>query len=350
MPLYVKLSIYNAGKRNILKFALQLKHDMDKKLLIAKPVAKELEIFNALYKESVFCNNARIQEIIDHIMKSDGKKMRPILLLLAAKACGEINNVTYNSAVTIELLHTASLIHDDVVDESKIRRGKASLNAIYDNKMAVLAGDYFLSTALIKSVLTGNLEIISNVSDLGRDLAEGELNQLSLVKELILDENEYFQVIKKKTASLMSACMRIGAISVDASDENIAKFTKLGEILGVCFQLRDDIFDYFTDAIGKPTGNDIREGKITLPLLYALRNASEDEKKELLSIILSYDYTNENINKLITYAKEHGGIEYAYKKIEEFKNEAESIIKTIPVTDIQEALEAAVQYIVERAY
>lgn len=344
------MSIYNAGKRNILKFALQLKHDMDKKLLIAKPVAKELEIFNALYKESVFCNNARIQEIIDHIMKSDGKKMRPILLLLAAKACGEINNVTYNSAVTIELLHTASLIHDDVVDESKIRRGKASLNAIYDNKMAVLAGDYFLSTALIKSVLTGNLEIISNVSDLGRDLAEGELNQLSLVKELILDENEYFQVIKKKTASLMSACMRIGAISVDTSDENIAKFTKLGEILGICFQLRDDIFDYFTDAIGKPTGNDIREGKITLPLLYALRNASEDEKKELLSIILSYDYTNENINKLITYAKDHGGIEYAYKKIEEFKNEAESIIKTIPVTDIQEALEAAVQYIVERAY
>lgn len=323
---------------------------MDKKLLIAKPVAKELDIFNALYKESVFCNNARIQEIINHIMRSDGKKMRPILLLLAAKACGEINNVTYNSAVTIELLHTASLIHDDVVDESKIRRGEASLNAIYDNKMAVLAGDYFLSTALIKSVLTGNLEIISNVSDLGRDLAEGELNQLSLVKELILDEDEYFQVIKKKTASLMSACMRIGAISVDASDENIAKFTKLGEILGICFQLRDDIFDYFTNAIGKPTGNDIREGKITLPLLFALRNASENEKKELLSIILSYDYTNENIHKLINYAKEHGGIEYTYEKIEEFKSEAENIIKTISNTDIQEALEAAVQYIVERAY
>ncbi|MDR1716665.1 MAG: polyprenyl synthetase family protein [Dysgonomonas sp.] len=323
---------------------------MDKKLLIAKPVTEELKKFNTYYKDSVFCNNVRIQEIIDYIMKSDGKRIRPILLLLAAKACGEINNTTYNSAITVELLHTASLIHDDVVDESKIRRGMASLNAIYDNKMAVLAGDYFLSTALIKSVLTGNIEIISHVSDLGRDLAEGELNQLSLVKELILDEDEYFQVIRKKTASLMSVCMRIGAMSVDASEEEVERFTKLGEYLGVCFQLRDDIFDYFTDAIGKPTGNDIREGKVTLPLLYAIRNAPEDEKKELLSVIFSYNYTDENIHKLISYAKEHGGIEYAYRKMEEYKNRAEEIIETVSDTEVREALEAAVEYIVERAY
>ena len=323
---------------------------MDKKLLIAKPVTEELKKFNTYYKDSVFCNNVRIQEIIDYIMKSDGKRIRPILLLLAAKACGEINNTTYNSAITVELLHTASLIHDDVVDESKIRRGMASLNAIYDNKMAVLAGDYFLSTALIKSVLTGNIEIISRVSDLGRDLAEGELNQLSLVKELILDEDEYFQVIRKKTASLMSVCMRIGAMSVDASSEEVERFTKLGEYLGVCFQLRDDIFDYFTDAIGKPTGNDIREGKVTLPLLYAISYAPEDEKKELLSIIVSYNYTDENIHKLISYAKEHGGIEYAYRKMEEYKNRAEEIIATVSDTEVREALEAAVEYIVERAY
>ena len=323
---------------------------MDKKLLIAKPVAEELKKFNTYYKDSVFCNNVRIQEIIDYIMKSDGKRIRPTLLLLAAKACGEINSVTYNAAITVELLHTASLIHDDVVDESKIRRGMASLNAIYDNKMAVLAGDYFLSTALIKSVLTGNIELISNISDLGRDLAEGELNQLSLVKELIIDEDEYFQVIKKKTASLMSVCMRIGAMSANASEEDVEKFTKLGELLGLCFQLRDDIFDYFTDAIGKPTGNDIREGKITLPLLYAIRNAPENEKKELLSVILSYNYTEENIQKLISYAKEHGGIDYAYKKIEEFKEEAEKIISTIPNVEVREALDATVEYIVKRAY
>ncbi|MBB4037567.1 octaprenyl-diphosphate synthase [Dysgonomonas hofstadii] len=323
---------------------------MDKKLLIAKPVEKELNKFNSFYKESVFCDNVRIQEIIDYIMKSDGKRIRPILLLLAAKACGEINNTTYNAAVTIELLHTASLIHDDVVDESKIRRGLASINAIYDNKMAVLAGDYFLSTALIKSVLTGNIEIISHISDLGRDLAEGELNQLSLVKELILDEDEYFQVIKKKTASLMSVCMRIGAMSVNAPAEIVDKFTRLGELLGLCFQLRDDIFDYFTNAIGKPTGNDIREGKVTLPLLYAIRNAPENERKELLAIINSYNYTDENIQKLINYAKEHGGIEYAYKKIEEIRVEAEAIILEVPNTEVRKALEATVNYIVERAY
>lgn len=323
---------------------------MDKRLLIAKPVASELEKFNTYYKDSVYCNNVRIQEIIDYIMKSDGKRIRPILLLLAAKACGEINNTTYNAAITVELLHTASLIHDDVVDESKMRRGMASLNAIYDNKMAVLAGDYFLSTALIKSVLTGNIELISNVSDLGRDLAEGELNQLSLVKELILDEAEYFQVIKKKTASLMSVCMRIGALSVDASESDVEKFTKLGELLGLSFQLRDDIFDYFTDAIGKPTGNDIREGKITLPLLYTLKNASEEKKKELLSIIYSYDYTNENINLLIEFAKNNGGIEYAYSKIDELKNESEIIIKTISNTEVREALDAALNYIIERRY
>ncbi|MFT4223387.1 polyprenyl synthetase family protein [Dysgonomonas sp.] len=323
---------------------------MDKKLLIAKPVANELEKFNSLYKESVFSNNIRIQEIIDYIMKSDGKRIRPILLLLAAKACGTINNTTYNAAITIELLHTASLIHDDVVDESKIRRGTASINAIYDNKMAVLAGDYFLSTALIKSVITGNIDIISNISGLGRDLAEGELNQLSLVKELILDEDEYFHVIKKKTASLMSVCMRIGAMSVDAGQEDVNKFAKLGELLGLCFQLRDDIFDYFTDAIGKPTGNDIREGKITLPLLYSIKNASEEDKKELLSIIYSYDYTNNNIQKLIDYAKNNGGINYTYKKIEELKNQAEELIKTVANTEIREALETTVDYIVERVY
>jgi octaprenyl-diphosphate synthase len=283
-------------------------------------------------------------------MKSDGKRIRPILLLLAAKACGGINNTTYNAAVTIELLHTASLIHDDVVDESRIRRGKASLNAIHDNKMAVLAGDYFLSTALIKSVLTGNIEIISNISDLGRNLAEGELNQLSLVKELIIDESEYFKVIKKKTASLMSVCMRIGAISVDAPDEEVKKFTRLGELFGLCFQLRDDIFDYFTDAIGKPTGNDIREGKITLPLLYAIKNAPEDEKKRILPVIFSYDYTDENIQSLISYAKENGGIDYAYRKIEELKEQAEKIIETIPNSEVREALEATVDYIITRAY
>lgn len=323
---------------------------MDKKLLIAQPVADELNKFNTYYKESISCENTRIQEIIDYIMKSDGKHIRPILLLLAAKACGEINSTTYNTAITVELLHTASLIHDDVVDESKIRRGKASVNAVYDNKMAVLAGDYFLSTALIKSVLTGDIDIITDISNLGRSLAEGELNQLSLVKEIILDENEYFQVIKKKTASLMSVCMKTGAASVGASEEQINRFADLGEILGLCFQIRDDIFDYFTNSIGKPTGNDIREGKVTLPLLYAIRNASEADRERIMLIINSYDYTEENISYLIDYAKNNGGIEYAYQKIDELKAKAEKIIATVESEEVRNALHAAVEYVVERTY
>lgn len=323
---------------------------MNKKLSIAEPIATELEKFNSYYKESIFCNNPRIQEIIDHVMKSDGKRIRPVLLLLAAKSCGKINEVTYNSAITIELLHTASLIHDDVVDESKMRRGKPSMNAVYDNKMAVLAGDYFLSTALIKSVMTGDIDIISDISALGRNLAEGELNQLSLVRELILDENEYFEVIKKKTASLLAICMKIGAMSVGASGETVEKFRELGESLGICFQLRDDIFDYYTNNIGKPTGNDIREGKVTLPLLYAVKNAPEEEKEELMSIISSYDYTEDNIEKLIAYARDHGGIEYAYLKIEEYSAKARNIISSLPNSDMHEALEKALEYIVDRVY
>lgn len=317
---------------------------------MAKPIAKELDIFSASYKDSVFCENPRIQSIVEYVMKSDGKRVRPILLLLAAKACGQINETTYHSAITVELLHTASLIHDDVVDESKMRRGLASINAIYDNKMAVLVGDYFLSSALIKSVLTGNLEIISSISTLGRSLAEGELNQLSLVKESVISEAEYFEVIKKKTASLLSICMKVGAISVGGKEEDVRLFTLLGEYLGICFQLKDDIFDYFTTDVGKPTGNDIREGKITLPLLYALKNADQDLANKYTSIIEAGDFTEENIDALITFAKASDGIEYAYSKIDEYKGKALEIIAKLPDSEVKDALHVAIDYVIERAY
>lgn len=323
---------------------------MDKRLLIARPVAAELEQFSAYYRKSVSSENVRVQEIIDFVMKSDGKRIRPNLLFLAAKACGKINDITYGGALTIELLHIASLIHDDVVDESDMRRGKPSVNAVFGNKMAVLVGDYFLSTALIKGVMTGNYDIISIISNLGRVLAEGELNQLDLVKRTILDEAEYFEVIKKKTASLLSDCMKIGAISVNASDDQVAKFANLGELLGMCFQMRDDIFDYYSDNIGKPTGNDIREGKVTLPLLYAIRNVSEKQRQEVQAIIHSHDFSDENVQFLIDFAKQNGGIEYTYNKIGDYYQEAESIIGTVKNTEVQNGLLAALDYIVERAY
>ncbi|HCO68159.1 MAG TPA: polyprenyl synthetase [Dysgonomonas sp.] len=323
---------------------------MDKKLLIAEPIAAELDTFNSYFRESVHSNNSRIQDVIDHVMRSDGKHIRPILLLLAAKACGEINQITYLSAVTVELLHTASLIHDDVVDESKMRRGKASVNAVFDNKVAVLAGDYFLSTALIKSVLSGNMDIISSISDLGRNLAEGELNQLSLAKEVIIDEDEYFEVIKKKTASLISVCMKIGAVSVGASYVDVQKFEQMGEYLGICFQLRDDIFDYFTNDIGKPTGNDIREGKVTLPLLYALQHSDKEESQRMTGLIRSADFSNEVVETLIAFAKKNEGIDYAYSRIDIFKDKALSIIETLPESEVKKALLNAVDYVVERVY
>lgn len=323
---------------------------MDKRLLIAKPIASELEKFNLLFKESIFSDNNRIQEIIDYILKSDGKHIRPILLLLAAKANGNINEITYLSAITVELLHTASLIHDDVVDESLIRRGNASVNAVYDNKMAVLVGDYFLSTALIKSVLTGNMDIITSISSLGRSLAEGELNQLSIAKKIILDESEYFEVIKKKTASLLSVCMKVGAISVGADSVSVGKFEILGEYLGICFQLRDDIFDYFSNDVGKPTGNDIREGKITLPLLFALKNADKAEVDTILELINQADFSDKVVNKLISFAKDSGGVDYAYEQIDLYRAKALEVIMNLEHSDVKEALLTTVDYLVERVY
>lgn len=323
---------------------------MDKRLLVAKPITSELDLFNSYFKSSIFSDNPRIQAVIDQVMRSDGKKIRPILLLLAAKSCGKISDVTYNSAVTVELLHTASLIHDDVVDESYTRRGKPSLNAVYNNKIAILAGDYFLSTALMKSILTGNMQIIDAISTLGRNLAEGELNQLSLAKETIIDENEYFEVINKKTASLLSVCMKIGALSVNASEDIVRKFEKLGEYIGVCFQLRDDVFDYFSNDVGKPTGNDIREGKVTLPLLFALKTTNTDESQALLDIIAKKDFTDKNIECLISFAKKNGGIEYVYQKIEEYKNKAYQLIDLLPQSEEKSSLYTAVDYVIERGY
>lgn len=321
---------------------------MDKRLLLAEPIAEELKQFETQFADSIKSENERIQDVIEYMMRSDGKKIRPILLLLAAKSSGTINSVTYNAAITLELLHTASLIHDDVVDESKLRRGRPSLNAVYDNKMAVLAGDYYLSTALMKSVLTSNIEMIEIVSQLGRRLAEGELNQLSLVKELIINEDEYYQVIRQKTASLLSACMKLGALSTNASREVIDQFAYLGEVLGMIFQLRDDIFDYFEGPIGKPTGNDIREGKVTLPLIYALKTSPDTEKGEYLEIINAYNFTDENVDKLIKFAIAKGGVEYAYERINFYRTEAEKIISTIQPEDIQKALYATLDYIIER--
>ena len=322
---------------------------MKDKSKIEEPVAAEFKRFNDEFEASLKSETNRLQSAIEQIMNSTGKHVRPLLVLLAAKACGQVTDTAINSAVLLELLHTATLIHDDVIDETKQRRGIPSLNAIFDNRISVLVGDYVLSSALIRSIQTGNLRIIGIVSNLGRDLSEGEIKQLETAEESILDEACYMQVIRKKTAMLLSACAQIGAISSGASADLIDKCREFGEYLGYAFQIKDDIFDYYKEAnIGKPTGNDIREGKITLPLLYALREGKKEDVDNLLPIILKKDFTTSNIDLLIDFAKANGGIQYAEKRMLEYHGKALEILQTLPASEAREALLYLADYIVER--
>ncbi len=316
---------------------------------IEGPVVVEFKHFNEEFAAALSSETRRVQAAIDQILISTGKHVRPLLVLLAAKACGEVNEHTINSAVLLELLHTATLIHDDVIDETKQRRGVPSLNAIFDNKVAVLVGDYVLSTALIRSIKTGNLQIIAIVSALGRDLSEGEIKQMETAEEIILDEACYMQVIRKKTALLLSGCAEIGALSAGASAEEISICKEAGEMMGYCFQIKDDIFDYFKEMnIGKPTGNDIREGKITLPLLYALREGDPTEAAACNAIIQEQDFSLENIDRLIAFAICSGGIDYAKKQMNYYHDRAVETLLKLPETEAREALLLLTNYIIER--
>lgn len=322
---------------------------MDDRKKIEEPVVAAFKRFNEEFAASLQSETNRLQAAINQILNTSGKHVRPLLVLLTAKACGEVTDHTINSAVLLELLHTATLIHDDVIDETKQRRGIPSLNAIFDNRISVLVGDYILSTALIRSIQTGSLQIIGIVSSLGRDLSEGEIKQLETAEESILDEACYMQVIRKKTAMLLSACTEIGAISSGASPDLIARCREFGEYLGYCFQIKDDIFDYFKESnIGKPTGNDIREGKITLPLLFALKQGRREDTDRWLRIINEKDFTAENIELLTEFAKVSGGIEYAEKRMREFHDKAVAILRTLPESDAREALLLLADYIIER--
>lgn len=322
---------------------------MEDRKNIENPVAEEFKRFNDEFAASLRSETHRLQEAIDKILHTGGKHIRPLLVLLTAKACGKVTDHTINAAVFLELLHTATLIHDDVIDETKQRRGVPSLNAIFDNRISVLVGDYVLSTALIRSIQTGNLQIINIVSNLGRDLSEGEIKQLETADETILDEACYMQVIKKKTATLLSSCMEIGAISAGASPELTAKCREAGEYLGYCFQIKDDIFDYYKDLnIGKPTGNDIREGKVTLPLLYALEQGRREDAASFLKIIHDKSFSAANVDALIEFAKANGGIEYAESRMNIYHDKAVELLMQLPESDARDGLLALADYIVAR--
>ena len=275
--------------------------------------------------------------------------MRPILVLLVAKLYGEIKPETLHAAVSLELLHTASLVHDDVVDESTERRGQLSVNAIFNNKVAVLVGDFLLATSLVHAERTRNHDIIGVVACLGQDLAEGEILQLSNVSNREYSETIYFDVIRKKTAALFAACTKAAALSVEVTDEK-AEFARLfGENIGICFQIKDDIFDYFeSKEIGKPTGNDMLEGKLTLPALYALNTTKDAWAEQIAFKVKEGTATPDEIVRLIEFTKDNGGIEYACRTIEQYKKKAFDLLAALPDSNICLALRTYLDYVVAR--
>ena len=322
---------------------------MDKLQQIRLPIVKEFEEFKSLFDASLQSSNPLLSEVLTYIKQRNGKMMRPILTLLMAKLFGEINYSALHAALSLELLHTASLVHDDVVDESTERRGQRSVNAVFNNKVAVLTGDYLLATALVEVGMTRNYGIIDIVSKLGQDLAEGELLQLSNVSNPEYSEDIYFDVIRKKTAVLFAACMKAGSLSVGAGDEKAEYARLFGEYIGLCFQIKDDIFDYYeSKEIGKPTGNDMLEGKLTLPALYALNSTRDKQAQEIAAKVKSGTATTDEIARLIEFSKADGGIEYATKVMIEFKEKALSLLASMEDTDVKKALVCYLDYVVER--
>ena len=309
---------------------------------IIRPIEAEFATFKKMQDDLAVNPNPLLREIILHVNKQRGKQMRPMMVLLFSKMYGEVVDAAYSAALALELLHTGSLVHDDVVDESMQRRGQESVNAIYNNKLAVLVGDYLLSTALVFTGRCGDPRITNIVGALGQVLADGEIFQMFHSHEKVISEEVYFEIIRKKTASLFSSCAEIGALSAGASEEDVARARQIGEYIGLCFQIRDDIFDYFTDDVGKPTGNDMREGKLTLPIIYAVRTQGDDRIREMIDRLKNGELDEPEINELITFAKACGGIEYAEQTMLQYR---QKVIELLPENADEEVRNAIIAYI-----
>ena len=317
---------------------------------IQQPISKELELCRNMLSDSMSHSNPLLDKALKMIGARNGKMMRPILTLLIARLYGEIDEKALHSACAYEAFHTASLVHDDVVDESEQRRGTQSLNYSSGNKVAVLVGDYILSLALKHISMTGIPRLVSIMSEAANRLSDGELLQLYNVNSRSIKEETYYKIIRNKTAALFSACAQSGAISENVSEDEISKAGLLGEYIGICFQIRDDIFDYTNDNIGKPTGNDMKEGKLTLPVIYALNNASNDEISLIAQRVKDRVASQEEIAKLVDFTKENKGIEYAISSMKSYADKAKDIIMEYPDNDVRESLLAYVDYVVGRSY
>ena len=313
-------------------------------------ISSDLERLQKIIKQSLSSNSPLLNKIVDKYLETKGKQIRPIIVVLSAKFFGaEVSDGVLCGAASVELLHNASLIHDDVIDETKQRRGHDTINNTWDNHIAVLVGDFFVSNALACAIRTNDFRVISTISELGKELSTGEIDQIDVAKHHSIDEQTYFSIINKKTASLFQSCVKVGGYSVGASDIDIANLSKFVELLGLSFQIKDDIFDYFKDdAIGKPTGNDLREGKVTLPLIYALSHTESPRHGEMRRLADSDSLTTEQIETLIDFAKAEGGIEYAYVTMERLRAEARSILDPYPDNEAKRAFLSLFDYIIKR--
>ena len=318
---------------------------------IKRPILAEMLEFEKIYAKVLDSDNNLLSNVHAYVMEGSGKKLRPILTLLAAKLLGKINDETLYGAFSLELLHTASLVHDDVVDDTLERRGRASVNSRWTNKIAVLTGDYLLSKSLHCAYSTGNVDIVRAISYIGMSLTDGELLQLANTKQSSTTEKEYFEIIKRKTALLFATCTEVGALSVKANRDELEHLRNYGEYLGICFQIRDDIFDYYEEThIGKPTGNDVRDGKLTLPLIYAIEHTSGSAKDEVVKMIDNKDFSAENINKIMHFAHEKGGVEYATKVMDNFIQKARIELNDFPDNDAKNALIDCLEFVAERDF
>lgn len=316
---------------------------------IKAPILAEMQEFELKFKSSMKSSVPLLDKITQYIVKRKGKQMRPMFVFLSAKVCGEMNESSYRAAALIELLHTATLVHDDVVDDSNERRGFFSVNALWKNKIAVLVGDFLLSKGLLLSIDNQDFHLLSHVSNAVREMSEGELLQIEKARRLDIDETIYYDIIRKKTASLVSACCACGAASVSTDKQVIERMQAFGEAVGMAFQIKDDLFDYGDGTnIGKPTGIDIKEKKMTLPLIYALNNASYWDKRKIINIVKNNNNDPKKVAEVIDFVIKSGGIQYAENKMNEYKNTALELLAGFKESTSRTSLEGLVRYTTER--
>jgi len=317
---------------------------------IKLPVEKEMELFEKKFFESMSSKVALLNRITHYIVNRKGKQMRPMFVFLVAKMVseGQVNERTYRGAAVIELIHTATLVHDDVVDDSNRRRGFFSINALWKNKIAVLVGDYLLSKGLLLSIDNNDFDLLKIISIAVKEMSEGELLQIEKARRLDITEAVYYDIIRQKTATLIAACCSLGAASVKPESMEISKMRRFGELIGMAFQIKDDLFDYGEEQIGKPTGIDIKEQKMTLPLIYVLNNSTSKEKKWIINSIKNHNKDKKRVKEVIALVKTNGGLDYAVTKMKEYQKEALSILNDYPDSTYKDSLILMVNYVIER--